>query len=66
MMATLDVFRRAWYAAHVSHNPNYERDRKVAYWRGTVLTARTWAQAEERATGKWYSAAVNRCLPSGL
>ena len=60
---TLDQFREAWYLSHVSHDPNLERDRKSNRWRGTVLTARTWKQAIERADGDWQVAACNQCLP---
>ena len=67
---TIDQFRRAWYAAHVSHDPDYDRDRHRSSWRGTALTARTWQQIIERTSnhsrGSWQTAAVNHCLPSQL
>ena len=72
-MTTLEQFKQAWYAAHVSHSPNYARDRAqhrrnrgMASWRGSVLTAKTWEQAVDRSKGIWQQAAVNRCLPSEL
>lgn len=63
MHVTLDQFRRAWYKAHVSHDPNYERDRHHRRWRGTAATAQTWVQAEDRTANHWHNAAINRCLP---
>jgi len=65
---TLEQFKHAWYAAHVSHDPNYDRDRHRPLRRGTVMTARTWEQVIERTNsqGNWQAAAVNHCLPSQL
>ena len=63
---TIEEFKRTWYAAHVSHDPNYDRDRLKIDWQGTVLTARTWRQIADRTTGKWQAAAVNECLPNQL
>ena len=60
---TLEVYKRAWYAAHVSHDPDYARDRESRRWHRTVLTARDWATVISRTTGNWQIAAVNRCLP---
>jgi hypothetical protein len=65
-MVTLDQFRRAWYKAHVSHDPRYSRDRQSSKWRGTVLRATTWAHVIGRSDGNWKIAAINRCLPSQL
>lgn len=58
---TLEKFKKAWYSAHVSHDPDYARDRKR--WRGSVLTAKTWTQVIDRCSGKWQDAALNQCLP---
>ena|GEM_PF-5504543 len=68
MDCTLEQFRRAWYRANVSHDPDYERDtgRLRSRWRGTVLTARTWRDMIERTSGVWQTAACNECLPSQL
>jgi hypothetical protein len=71
---TIEKFKEAWYEAHA-------RDRARAYMnhdsnpfcssRGSVMTARTWQQLEDRtweirggSSGyDWHTAALNRCLP---
>lgn len=63
---TIEEFKREWYLAHVSHDPNYDRDRISQQWRDTVLTARTWSQIADRTNGNWQAAAINECLPSQL
>lgn len=65
-MISLKKFQNHWYKAHVSHNPDFERDVKSKAWRGSVITAQTWQQVLDRTKGKWNVAACNRCLPHQL